>query len=76
MNKEDIEKLKQSLFYDYSWSSKEIENFSMHIYDVIEATEQAINFTGSSLELRKKKISFDLGGSDGTLHRAKGLKCK
>ena len=51
MDKEDKEKLKQSLFYDYSWSSKEIEKFSMHIDDVIEATEQAINFTGSSLEL-------------------------
>ena len=60
MNKEDKEKLKQSLFYDYSWSSKEIKEFSMHIDDVIEATEQAINFTGSSLELKdEEEMSFE-----------------
>ena len=52
MNKENIEEIKHSLYHDYSWTSKQIDELDLHINDVIEATEQAINYTHSCTELK------------------------
>jgi hypothetical protein len=54
------EEIKHSLYHDYSWTSKQIDELDLHINDVIEATEQAINYTHCCTELKdKEKISFE-----------------
>jgi hypothetical protein len=36
----EFNKIAHILFHEYSWSSKEIDNESFHIRDIIEATKQ------------------------------------
>jgi hypothetical protein len=43
MTKQQIEQIKESLYHDYSWNSKKIDELDLLINDVIEATEKAIN---------------------------------
>ena len=45
MTEEKIEEIKHILFHEYSWTSTEIDKLDLHINDVIEATEQAINYS-------------------------------
>ena len=45
MTKQQTEQIKESLYHDYSWNSKKIDELDLLINDVIEATEQAINYS-------------------------------
>jgi hypothetical protein len=54
------EEIKHSLYHDYSWTSKQIDELDLHINDVIEATEQAINYTRCCTELRDEYLQPEL----------------
>ena len=51
MTEQQTEQIKESLYHDYSWNSKNIDELDLLINDVIEATEQSINYSQCCKEL-------------------------
>lgn len=62
MKTTEIEKVKDTLYREYGWSGKEINDLGVKIENVIEATEQELNRTitknksGKDRELLKNEL--------------------
>jgi hypothetical protein len=59
MTKQKIEQIKESLYHDYSWNSKKIDELDLLINDVIEATEQSINYSQCCTQLPNGMMQID-----------------
>jgi hypothetical protein len=68
--KTELDKVKQILFKDYSWTSAELDEFELKLIDVIDAQEQvnvALGNVSKSFTEKQMDDAYDKGYKDGAI---------